>query len=47
MGLRDRVRPLRPPHRRLTYLSLTYYNFHRRHSALHDAPPASRLPIAV
>ena len=26
---------------------LTYYNFHRRHSALNDAPPASRLPIAV
>jgi transposase InsO family protein len=26
---------------------LIYYNFHRRHSALHDAPPASRLPITV
>ncbi|MCA2990041.1 hypothetical protein [Gemmatimonas sp.] len=26
---------------------LTYYNFHRRHSALNDAPPASRLPLAV
>jgi transposase InsO family protein len=26
---------------------LTYYNFHRRHSALNDAPPASRLPIAL
>lgn len=26
---------------------LTYYNFHRRHSALNNAPPASRLPIAV
>ena len=26
---------------------LTYYNFHRRHSALKDVPPASRLPIAV
>jgi transposase InsO family protein len=26
---------------------LTFYNFHRRHSALNDAPPASRLPIAV
>ena len=26
---------------------LTYYNFQRRHSALNDAPPASRLPIAV
>ena len=26
---------------------LTYYNFHRRHSTLNDAPPASRLPIAV
>ena len=28
-----------------TYLA--YYNLHRRHSALNDAPPASRLPIAV
>lgn len=28
-----------------TYLH--YYNFHRRHSALNDASPASRLPIAV
>ena len=26
---------------------LTYYNFHRRHRALNDAPPASRLPLAV
>lgn len=26
---------------------LTYYNFHRRHSALQDVPPASRLPITV
>jgi len=26
---------------------LAYYNFQRRHSALNDAPPASRLPIAV
>jgi len=26
---------------------LTYYNFQRRHSALNDAPPASRLPIAL
>lgn len=26
---------------------LTYYNFHRRHSALNDQPPASRLPVAL
>ncbi|WP_396222959.1 DDE-type integrase/transposase/recombinase [Gemmatimonas sp.] len=26
---------------------LAYCTFHRRHSALNDAPPASRLPIAV
>lgn len=26
---------------------VAYYNFHRRHSALNDRPPASRLPIAL
>lgn len=38
-------RSARRTHALPTYL--TYYNFHRRHSALNDTPPASRLPIAV
>jgi hypothetical protein len=38
------------PWREITAASPTYFaysNVHRLHSALDDAPPASRLPMAV